>query len=174
MLTTVGLFDFIMCEDPSEYKFIEIAFSWGPGHTWLHTTLEDPWPRYMILGVSRDGMWTLSFGLLQFHGHGSWLMCEVALMYLESNPRGNTTRKLPQVWDLSGHSNPYKFVIYCYTTIIMPSGHNNKGGSNGHFNHAGPKNHRSSLSVTPPIVLKPWAFWFVAIMLEAMVHTYPL
>ena len=26
MLTTVDLFDFIMCEDPHKYKFIEIAF----------------------------------------------------------------------------------------------------------------------------------------------------
>ena len=26
MLTTVDLFYFIMCEDPHEYKFIEIAF----------------------------------------------------------------------------------------------------------------------------------------------------
>ena len=26
-----------------------------------------------------DGLWTLSFGLSQFHGHGSWLMCEDAL-----------------------------------------------------------------------------------------------
>ena len=25
-VTTVGLFNFIMCEDPHEYKFIEIAF----------------------------------------------------------------------------------------------------------------------------------------------------
>ena len=25
-LTTVGLFQFIMCEDPHEYKFFEIAF----------------------------------------------------------------------------------------------------------------------------------------------------
>ena len=33
----------------------------------------------MILEVSWDGLWTLSFGLSQFHGHGSWLMCEVAL-----------------------------------------------------------------------------------------------
>jgi hypothetical protein len=24
--------------------------------------------------------WTFSFGLSQFHGHGSWLMCEVALI----------------------------------------------------------------------------------------------
>ena len=26
-----------------------------------------------------DGLWTLSFGLSQFHGHGPWLVCEVAL-----------------------------------------------------------------------------------------------
>ena len=46
---------------------------------WLHTTLEGPWPHYMILEASRDGLWTLSFGLSQSHGHGSWLVCEVAL-----------------------------------------------------------------------------------------------
>jgi hypothetical protein len=33
----------------------------------------------MILEVSWAGLWTLSFGLSQFQGHGSWLMCEVAL-----------------------------------------------------------------------------------------------
>ena len=50
-------------------------------HMTSHTTLEDLWPHYMILEVSWDGLWTLSFGLSQFHGHGSWLMCEVALTY---------------------------------------------------------------------------------------------
>ena len=33
----------------------------------------------MILEVSWDGLCTLSFGLSQFHGHGSWLVCEVVL-----------------------------------------------------------------------------------------------
>ena len=33
----------------------------------------------MILEVCWDGLWTLSFGLSNFHGHGSWLVCEVAL-----------------------------------------------------------------------------------------------
>ena len=33
-------------------KFIEIAFGWGPGHMWFHTTLEGPWPHYMIWEVS--------------------------------------------------------------------------------------------------------------------------
>ena len=67
-------------------KFIEIAFGWRPGHTWLHTTLEGPWPHYMILEVCWDGLWTLSFGLSQFHGHGSWLVCEVALTYEIKGP----------------------------------------------------------------------------------------
>ena len=73
-LTTIGLFYYIMCEDPHE-----IAFGWGPGHIWFHTTLEEPQPHYMILEVCWDGLWALSFGLSQFHGRGSWLVCEVAL-----------------------------------------------------------------------------------------------
>ena len=68
-----------MCDDPHEQTFIGIAFSWGPSHIWLLTMLEDPWPHYVILEVCWGGLWTLSFGLSQFHGHGSWLVCEVAL-----------------------------------------------------------------------------------------------
>ena len=37
------------------------------------------WPHHMILEVCWDSLGTLSFGLSQFHGHGSWLVCEVAL-----------------------------------------------------------------------------------------------
>ena len=33
----------------------------------------------MIWEVCWDGLWTLSFGPSQFHGHGPWLVCEVAL-----------------------------------------------------------------------------------------------
>ena len=36
-----------------------------------------------------DGLWILTFGLSQFHGHGSWLMCEVTLraaLHLEAGP----------------------------------------------------------------------------------------
>ena len=36
----------------------------------------------MMLEVCWDGLRTLSFGLLQFHDHNSWLVCEVALRYL--------------------------------------------------------------------------------------------
>ena len=73
------LFDFIICDDPQEYNFIEITFGWGANHIWLHTKLVDPWPHYMTLEVPWDGFGTLSFGLSQFHGHGTWLMCEVTL-----------------------------------------------------------------------------------------------
>jgi hypothetical protein len=52
----------------------------GPVTHDCHTTLEDRWPHYMILEVCwDDGLGTLSFGLSQFHGHGSWLVCEVAV-----------------------------------------------------------------------------------------------
>ena len=66
MFITVGLFLFIMCEDPHDYKNIEITFGWGLGTIWLHTTLEDPWSHYMILKVSWDGLWTLSLGSHNF------------------------------------------------------------------------------------------------------------
>jgi hypothetical protein len=36
----------------------------GPRHIWLHTTLEGPWPHYIILEVCWDGLWTLSFDLV--------------------------------------------------------------------------------------------------------------
>ena len=66
---------------PAWIKSIEFAFGRGRSHIRLHTTLEDPWPHYMILEMCWDGgLRTLSSGLSQFHGHGSWLVCEVALL----------------------------------------------------------------------------------------------
>ena len=44
-------------------------------HTALHTTLEGPWPHYMILEVVWDGLLDTFFGLSPCHGHGSWLVC---------------------------------------------------------------------------------------------------
>jgi len=79
--------------------WIEIAFGWGLGHIWLHTTLEGLWPYYMILEVCWDGLWTLSFGLSQFHGHGSWLVCEVALN--ESNIMGH--KFISFLWNTTLH-----------------------------------------------------------------------
>ena len=81
--TTIDTFYFIMCEDPHEEKFNEIAFGWEPGHVWLHTTPKGLWQHYMILEVCWDGLWTLSFGLSQSHGHSSWLVCEVTLSGIE-------------------------------------------------------------------------------------------
>ena len=40
-------------------------------------TSHGPLPHYVNLEVCWDGLWTLSFGLSQFCGQGSWLVCEV-------------------------------------------------------------------------------------------------
>ena len=73
--------------------FILFYHMWGPAwigihsniiwlrarHIWLHITLEGRWPHYMMLEVGWDGLRTLSLWLSQYHGHGSWLVCEVTL-----------------------------------------------------------------------------------------------
>ena len=43
------------------------------------TTLHDFGGDLTAILVCIDGLWTLSFGLSQVPGHGSWLVCEVAL-----------------------------------------------------------------------------------------------
>ena len=58
---------------------LKMAFGWRSCQIWLHTTLEGPWPNYVILEVSWDSFWTLLGGSHKFHGHGSWFMCGVAL-----------------------------------------------------------------------------------------------
>ena len=63
---------------PAWIFFTKMTFGWGSNHIWLHTILEDPWPWFWrYLGTAFGH--TLSFGLSQFHGHGSWLVSEVAL-----------------------------------------------------------------------------------------------
>ena len=99
-LTTLIYSILIMCEDPHEHKLIEVAFDWEPGHIWLHTSLKGPWPHYMILEVCWDGLWTLSFGLSQFRGHGSCLVCQVA--FWMTRILTNFAQKLPghRTWEL--------------------------------------------------------------------------
>ena len=79
-LTIVGLFYFYHVWEGLAW----IDIHWNS--IWLrllsHMSSHYTWrsvPHYMILEVSWDGLWTLSFGLSQFHGHGSWLVCEVAV-----------------------------------------------------------------------------------------------
>ena len=88
---------------PNGHNCLIILFYhvWGPtwieihwNNIWLtvrshmtYTTLEGPWPHYIILKVSWESLWTLSFGPSQFLGHGSWLMCGVALSVM------------PQFWE---------------------------------------------------------------------------
>jgi hypothetical protein len=87
-LKTVDLFYFYHVWGPA-WMEIHCYRSWLKArHIWLHTILEVPWPHHMILEVCWDGLWTLSIGLSHFHGDGSWLMCEVALMFA-TNPLGD-------------------------------------------------------------------------------------
>ena len=94
----------VLCEDPHEYKFIAITFGWGPNHRWLHTTFEDPWPHYMMLEVCCDGLWTYSFGLSQFHSHGSSLVCAVAL--------NNSSRWISHDYSISFHPSLPGYAIH--------------------------------------------------------------
>ena len=67
--------------------FILFNHVWGPAwpywlsppcHVRLHTTLEDPWPYYMILEASWDNLYSLSFGLSQ-------RSTQVMLIFLHKN-----------------------------------------------------------------------------------------
>ena len=65
--------------------FILYYHVWGPA--WIKIHSNSIWLRARshidltrwYWGECWDGLWTLSLGLSQFHGHGSWLMCKVAL-----------------------------------------------------------------------------------------------
>ena len=80
---------FILFYHVWEPAWIEIYWNsiwFKVGHIWLHTTLEDLWPHCVILEVWWDVPLTLSFGPSQCHGHGSWLMCEVAVRVVALGP----------------------------------------------------------------------------------------
>jgi hypothetical protein len=106
---------------PTYLKIHKIAYGWGTGHMWLHTTLEDLWPQYMILEMCWDGLWTLSFGLSQYHGHGSWLMCKVAW--------GPLTRDIQIMWLVK---KTVTIQIHCRPKREGMKDHQNSNGLNGH------------------------------------------
>ena len=62
--------------------------------------LEDLWAHYMILEMSWDNLWTLSSGLPKFHGHGSWLVCEVALTFHDDTFTSHFTHETEGPWPL--------------------------------------------------------------------------
>ena len=55
----------------------------------------------MILEVSWDNLWTLSFGLSHLHGHGSWLLCEVALSCNEYGEPATSYRWTDWLWAIT-------------------------------------------------------------------------
>jgi hypothetical protein len=76
----VGLFYFIMCEDPT---WIEIIWNSIWLRAWVHMTSHHTWGPVTILHDFWRCVGTafghFSFGISQFHGHGSWLVWEVVL-----------------------------------------------------------------------------------------------
>ena len=97
-LTTINSFCIIMVENPHEQFFFEIALGRGPRHIWLHTTLEGPWLHYMILEMCWHGLCILSFGLSQFHGHASRLVCEVTLIHSPHLLKQATSERFVLAW----------------------------------------------------------------------------
>ena len=82
-LTSFGFLDSTMCEDPAwiETHWNSNRLRARSGHT-PHSRLRDH--TYMSLGgVLGWPLDTFFWALNIFHGHGSWLMCEVALNFSE-------------------------------------------------------------------------------------------
>ena len=77
----------------------------------------------MISEVSWDSLWTLSFGLSQFHGHGFWLVCEVALIKVQEHTVFIPTHWPPAVFVTgilhSRHQGNYEFAD---TFVVMGLG----------------------------------------------------
>ena len=88
---------------------IKIAFNWWPGHIWLHTTLKGPWPHYIILEVHWAGLRTHSFGLLQLHGHGYWLMH--AKWPLLSQPKLSLPQPTMRDFESDGHGHGHRPLV---------------------------------------------------------------
>ena len=63
-LTTVDLFYFIILWGHAWIRIHWNSIWLRARNIWLHTTLEDPWPHYMILRVCWDDLWTLFFWAL--------------------------------------------------------------------------------------------------------------
>ena len=72
----------------------------------------------MILGVCWDGLWTLSFGLSQLHGHGSWLVCEVALTPILLNVPCHVTNCLLHVPFLCKVEDGSYMNIYTFEPMV--------------------------------------------------------
>ena len=84
----------------------------------------------MILEVSWDNLWTLSFGLSQFHSHGSWLVCEVVL---NQNPSVHKFNRLHVVicWVLG-----YLFEAYSFDSIKGMGPFSESWTSTGYFSNS--------------------------------------
>ena len=71
----------------------------------------------MNLEVSWDGLWTLCFGLSQFQGHSSWLVCVMVLSHkkslvpLDCTPNGVLSDKALSSKVVTQNPNDFESVI---------------------------------------------------------------
>ena len=102
--------------------YVEIAFDWGRGHTWLHTTLKGPWPHYMTSEVSWVGLWTLSLGLSQCHGHGSWPSNTSLQSHIHIRNQWawmKLVRFVGNYWQLQAPQHSFIYSALCVSKVLM-------------------------------------------------------
>jgi hypothetical protein len=98
--------------------FILFYHAWGPTwmkihwnsvwlRMWSHMSSHHTWGYHTGWVWRCDGLWTLSFGLSQLHGHGSWFVCKVALTYLGK-------REYDSIWNLHSLSQLVHVTIKSY------------------------------------------------------------
>ena len=89
--------------------------------------IEGPWPHYMILEVTRDGLWTLlSFGLSQSRGHVSWarVWCGHVAKSQRTNTKTRTKIKTSGRFNTvhASTSVPYKCAGWRESHLYLPGG----------------------------------------------------
>jgi hypothetical protein len=80
----------------------------------------------MILEVTWDGLWTLSSGLSQCYGHGSWLVCEVARISWWWNRR--------QFRYLHFYTARCHCIIFAPSKLLLNPGQNKRDFDGFHYN----------------------------------------
>jgi hypothetical protein len=74
----------------------------------------------------------LSFGLLQFHGYGSWFVCEVALRHLQNHVVWSRILKCSVKSHATGHLNQMLLSMNFHLRKCSINNNNNNNNNNEH------------------------------------------
>ena len=120
--TTLDLLIFIMCEGTCMNRnSLKREFGWGLGYIWLHTTLEGPWPIYMIWKCLEMAFWDFFWD--------PTISCPWLLAHVWSGPKVGTNLGLIIRYDLCVH-NFYESHHVLYLSILEEE---KKGGGGWNF-----------------------------------------